>query len=66
METTAYEIGYNAALNNGQCIFAHNADAVKLLEGNQVGNPDNLKAMKAFIKGVNAGSDELCNQLMES
>ena len=66
MKNQAYEIGYNAALNNGQCIFSYNADAVKLLEGNQVGHPDNEKTMKAFIAGVNAGSDELCKQLMES
>lgn len=66
MENQAYEIGYNAALNNGQCIFANNADAVKLIDGNQVGNPCNEKVMKAFIDGVNAGSEELCKQLMES
>jgi len=66
MNTEAYKIGYNAALNNGQCIFAYNADAVKLLEGNQVGHPDNEKTMKAFIAGVSAGGDELCKQLMES
>ena len=66
MNTTAYEIGYNAALNNGQCIFAYNQEAVKLLEGNQVGHPDNEKVMRAFIDGVRAGSDELCKQLMES
>jgi len=66
METTAYEIGYNAALNDGQCIFAYNEEAVKLLEGNQVGHPDNEKVMRAFIDGVRDGGDELCNKLMES
>ena len=66
MSRAAYEIGYTAALNDGQCIFAYNQEAVKLLEGNQVGHPDNVKVMKAFIAGVNAGSDELCKQLMES
>lgn len=66
METTAYEIGYNAALNDGQCIFACNSEAVKLLDGNQVGHPDNEKVIRAFIDGVNAGSDELCKQLMGS
>lgn len=66
MENTTYEIGYNAALNNGQCIFAHNSEAVKLLEGNKVGNPDNMKIMTAFVDGVRAGGDELCKQLMEA
>ena len=66
MNEAAYKIGYHAALNNGQCIFAYNSEAVKLVEGNQVGHPDNQKIMKSFIAGVNAGSDELCKQLMES
>jgi len=65
MNNAAYEIGYSAALNNGQCIFAYNEEAVKLLNGNQVGHPDNEKVMIAFIDGVNAGSDELCKQLMD-
>lgn len=66
MKNEAYEIGYNAALSNGQCIFAYNAEAVKLIEGNQVGHPDNITTMKSFIDGVNAGIDELCKSLMES
>lgn len=66
MNETAYKIGYDAALNNGQCIFACNADAVKLLEGNYVGHKDNELIMKSFIAGVNTGSDELCKQLMEA
>lgn len=66
MNEQAYKLGYDAALNNGQCIFALNADAVNLLNGNQVGDQNNENAMRSFIAGVNAGSDELCKMLMES
>jgi len=60
----AFELGYNAAINNGQCIFAHNKDAMTLLNGNKVGDKDNMLIMNEFRDGVDSGIQELTYALM--
>ena len=55
----AFEIGYNAAKNNGACTFAQNAEAQALIVGMEVGNEEGMQIMRSFNSGARKGIDEI-------
>lgn len=54
MSKQAYEIGKNAAENNGECIPVWNKDLQEMIKGMPVGTGA-ADIYKSFIEGVNAG-----------
>lgn len=47
----AFDIGYKAFVNDGECIFVQNKEAMALIDGYKVGDGTNI--IQAFLNGVN-------------
>lgn len=54
----AYKIGYDAAVNDGACIFAQNSDAMVLIEGLKPGQGSST-IIVAFNNGVNDAINDI-------
>lgn len=62
--TKAFQLGYNR--NEAPYSFAFNSEAMALLSGNEIGNPENVPVLKAFNTGVQKRADELADEIMSA
>ena len=62
LQSEAFKIGYESNKNNGPVIFAHNKQAMSLINGREIG--ENKSIMIAFMNGVEKYNDEVMAKLM--
>ncbi|HCL5283262.1 TPA: hypothetical protein N2G45_002136 [Salmonella enterica] len=62
--TKAFQLGYNR--NEAPYSFAFDSEAMALLSGNEIGNPENVPVLKAFNAGVQKRADELADEIMSA